>query len=104
MNRVIFDSKALEDGYLDNNSGRIVIYDGVGMASRGNSMDHNDLLRALARQYGFHTQKVISNAIRLYYTRYRGHIIVTERRKIDYDTMERNLDYYASIIEDAVKR
>lgn len=104
MNKVIFDSKALEDGYLDNNSGRIVIYDGVGLASSGNSMDHNDLLRALARQYQFHTQDVISNAIRLYYMRYKGHIIVSERRKIDYDMMERNLPYYASVIEHAVRK
>lgn len=104
MSKVIFNSKALQDGYLDANSGRIVIYDGVGLASRGNSMDHNDLLRALARQYQFNVQDVISNAIRLYYTRQNGDIVVTERRKIDYDVMERNLPYYASIIENAVRK
>lgn len=100
---VVFDSRALNDGYLDANTGRIVIYDGVGLASRGGK-DHNDLLRGLARQYQFHTQDVISKAVRLYYTHYKGHIIVTERRKIDRDVMERNLGYYAKIIERAVGR
>ena len=102
--KVRFDSSKVDDRYLQPNEGRLVIYDGVGLASRGNSMDHNDLLRALARQYQFNVQDVISNAIRLYYTRYKGHIIVSERRKIDYDVMEHNLPYYASIIENAVRK
>lgn len=100
---IIFDGKAIQDSHLDYNSGRIVIYEDQAISSRGNGQDHNDLLRALARRYGFPAQDVISNAIRLYYKKTDDKLIVSERRKIDYDMMERNLNYYSKIILSSLK-
>jgi hypothetical protein len=100
---IIFDSRKLEDVKLDPNSGRIVLYGPYGLASTGNRGDHNDLLRGLARRHNLDLQDVISNAIRLYYTFQRDAIYVTERRKIDYDYMSRNFEFYEDLIKRVVK-
>ena len=60
-------NKTLQDGSLTPTTGRIVIYQNYIDVSRGQSRDHNDLLRSLAARYKLHKDTVISNAIRLYW-------------------------------------
>lgn len=103
MKKVVFKSFYTKDGYIGRDSGRIVIYDGVALTSRGGSVDHNDLLRSLARKYGFDKDKVISNAIRMYYTIEDDTIIISESRKIDYDDFHKKYNTNMEAVKKAFK-
>lgn len=95
----LFKPGFTKDGYLSNQSGRIILYEDCVLVSNGPSIDHNGLLRAFASRYGFSKDEVISNAIRLYYTVFNGKMIVSECRKIDYDMFESKQEYYLKLIE-----
>lgn len=94
----------IQDGKLDQDCGRIVIYDGNIEVSVGPSRDHNDLLRALAAKIVARKDDVISNATRLYYKREPGRIIVSPVRKIDHESFERNWDHFRAMIRKAIKK
>lgn len=94
----LYQSGYTKDGYLGNNSGRIIIYEDYVLISNGPSMDHNGLLRAFASRYRFPKDEVISNAIRLYYTITNGKMIVSECRKIDSDMFESQEKHYTELI------
>ena len=83
--KIIF-CKLLQDGKLTPTTGRIVIYENYIDFSRGNSRDHNDLLRSLASRYKLPKDAVISNAIRLYWDyKDKDTVIVCPVRKLDED-------------------
>lgn len=94
----------IQDGKLDLSCGRIVIYEGNLEYSNGPSMDHNDLLRALAAKLVARKDDVISHATRLYWKREDGNIIISPTRKIDNDDFEDNWDLYRAMIKKAIKR
>lgn len=96
--------KYIQDGKLDSNCGRIVIYDGQLEFSIGPSRDHNDLLRALAAKMVARKDDVISGAIRLYYKREPGRIVVSPVRKLDDDMFQNNWDLYRAMIKKAIRR
>ena len=93
----------IQDGSLDSNCGRIVIYEDKAVVGFNPVMDHLYLLGGLASKYRFKKADVISNAIRLYFRHEGDRIIVCGRRKIDDDMIERNFSFYRSIIRDALK-
>jgi hypothetical protein len=95
----ILYSPIIQDTKLSEEYGRIVIYKDELEYSSGPSRDHNDLLRSLASKYKFNKDEVIGNAIRLYYLRYDDTIIVSERRRIDYEELSRNMKYYGELIK-----
>jgi hypothetical protein len=102
MTNILFN-KTLQDGKLTPTSGRIVIYQNCIDISRGNSRDHNDLLRSLASKYRLDKDQVISNAIRLYwdylYTNATDKtILVCPVRKIDEDMFYAKQDFYENLI------
>jgi len=75
---------SIQDGKLDYDVGRIVIYDGRAVKSNGPSRDHNDLITALAAKYRYKRSDVAGNAYRYYWRPTRGrYIIISPVRKID---------------------
>jgi hypothetical protein len=96
--------KYIQDGKLDSDCGRIVIYDGQLEVGIGPGRDHNDLLRALAAKMVAHKDDVICKGVRLYYKREPGRIIVSPVRKIDDDMFQENWDWYRAMIKKAIKR
>ena len=97
---IIFN-KTLQDGKLTPSSGRIVIYKEFIEVSWGPARDHNDLLRALASKYRQPKDLVISNAIRLYWDRKGGDIIVCPVRKLDEHDFFANEELHGKLIEAA---
>ena len=84
-----------KDGTLHSKQGRVVIYMGKIMVSRGNAPDHLALLAGLASRYGFKKDDVISNAIRMYYTIEDDVVILSASRKLDYEMFEKKDREYA---------
>ena len=98
-----YGSTYIKDGTLDANCGRIVIYKDQMIYANNRSADHNYLLRALASRMLEDKNKVINNAIRLYFKREPGRIIISSVRKIDDEAFEANIDYYAKMIKANLK-
>jgi hypothetical protein len=97
-------SWAIQDGKLDYQTGRIIVFNNNALKSNGPSMDHNDLLRAFARKYKEDTNQVISNAIRLYWKPISKSLIqVSPVRKIDEDWVDRHQDKFNDIIKNLFK-
>jgi len=92
-----------QDGYIGRNSGRIVIYNGEMLVSRNPSSDHNYLLRGLAARFGFKKDDVISNAIRLYFTRDGNTYYINGVRKLDDDAFERKFSFYKKALSKRLK-
>lgn len=98
-----FGRGRIRDGKLDENCGRIVIYDDKILVSHIRSADHNYLLRGLASRYRLKKDDVISNAIRLYF-RHEGHrVIITDVRKIDEEKFFAKKDFYSKLIKKEIK-
>ena len=94
----------IQDGKLEG-CGRIVIYEDKILVGRMNTMDHNYLLRALAARNQLDKDKVISNAIRLYYKwsdEYDGFVVAPVRR-IDEDAFEVHRKEYGNLIKSEIK-
>jgi hypothetical protein len=84
---------SLKDGNLNQNTGRLVVYKQYSMISKGPSMDHNDLLRALASSINIKLKDdIISNAYRFYYEKmsYKKEIIISPVRRIDLEFIEKD--------------
>jgi hypothetical protein len=95
-----FYGKYINDGQLDSNCGRIVIYEDELMVGYNQSMDHNYLLRAFAAKYRFNKDDVINNAIRLYFVAEpeNDRYVISPVRKIDDDMFERHMLKYGQLI------
>jgi len=89
----------LQDGKLEFGDGRIVIYKDQIVISKNKANDHNDLLRGLAQRSGFKKDKVISNAIRMYFREYSDSYIFNGVRRIDDDMFEKNKKSYIELIK-----
>ena len=100
----IFVGGHTKDGYLSHDSGRIIMYEDNVLFGWNRANDHNDLLRAFARRYGYKTNEIISNAIRLYFTRCGNTLVVSECRKIDYDYFTRNEKRNLQLIREEASR
>jgi len=87
MKKLLLNTTFSHDGYLGTEQGRIVIFDGQIVSAQGNNTDHLTLLTGLASRYRYNKHDVISNGIRIYYSRVDGDIIITPSRKIDYDML-----------------
>lgn len=98
-----FYGKYIQDGKLDSSCGRIVIYNGFVKIDRTQSADHNYLLRSLAANIMEDKNKVIADAIRLYFKREAERIIISPVRKIDDDEIRRHYSYYADLIKRNLK-
>jgi len=93
----------IQDGMLDDNCGRIVIFDDKALVSYIKTADHNYLLRGLASKYRFNKDEVINKAIRLYFKWEENSFIISGVRKIDNEIIEENYDFYRKIIKRALK-
>lgn len=96
--------KYINDGKLDHDCGRIVIYDRQIEVSVGRSRDHNDLLRGLAAKMLTKKDDVISHGIRLYYKREPGRIVVSPVRQVDDDEFQADWDFNRMIVKKALRR
>jgi hypothetical protein len=108
MTRYLYKNGYLQDGKLDSNTGRIVIYQNYILHSEGPARDHNDLLRSLAAKFRLDKDEVISRALRFYYTRQRDAgnnrvIIISPVRKLDDEDFLRDQKRYAALITGEVK-
>lgn len=93
------------DGTLNQNCGRIILYDGLILVSRNVANDHNDLLRAFARRYNFESGNVISNAIRMYYKyipEEEAYVICGVHR-IDDELFLKDSEIYSILIKEELK-
>jgi hypothetical protein len=90
--------KAIQDGALGPEVGRIVIFEDFITHSNGPSRDHNDLLRSLAAKYRLPKDEVISKAIRLYWKPCKDGIIISPVRKIDDDEFYRYKDLHVRML------
>lgn len=101
MNRHFFGPGYIQDGKLDSNTGRIVIYDDTILVSRNFANDHNELIRGLARRVGRDYHDVISKAIRLYYRYDSGNsaYVICGVREIDNQMFEQNSKLYSQLIK-----
>jgi hypothetical protein len=91
----------IQDGKLSPDTGRLVIYKGFSIKSNGPSMDHNDLITALASSIKESRSNVAGNAYRFYWKpASQGRITVSPVRKIDMDWAQDNQDVFNRIIKD----
>lgn len=98
-----YGRKYIQDGKLDSSCGRIVIYRGQALHANGPAADHNYLLRSLAARIRANKDDVISDAIRLYFKRENGRIIISPVRKIDDEDFERHQNEYTLIIKKIIR-
>lgn len=89
----------IRDGKLDSLCGRIILYGGYILTSNSTTADHNYLLRAFAARYRYDKNEVINKAIRLYFRREENRTVISGVRRIDDDTLERQLSAYKPLIE-----
>jgi len=96
----------IQDGKLDYDCGRIVIYYPVGVKSNGPSRDHNDLITALAAKYRVSRSDVASNAYRFYWrpTRDKNIIIISPVRKIDENWAYDKNEKFNEVIDEIFKK
>jgi hypothetical protein len=76
-------TKAINDGYLPQNVGRVVELDGLAVKSDGPSTDHVTLCRKLAARYRIPVDEVLSYANRYYWRYNNGDLEVCPVRVID---------------------
>ena len=97
--------RGMQDGKLDENSGRIIIYDDNIMVSYLQSADHNYLLRAFASRYRYNKDEVISGACRLYFqwVSDKDAFIVSPVREADRDIFESNFEQYRHLVKKNLK-
>ena len=96
---------SIQDGKLDSNCGRIVVYKNVGIKSNGPSRDHNDLITALAAQYRIPRAEIGSNGFRYYWRPEVNNIItICPVRRIDEDFLYDHVDQFNEIIDKIFKR
>jgi hypothetical protein len=95
--------KYIQDGSLDSHCGRIVIYKGNILHAQGPSADHNYLLRSLAARSRENRDAVIGGAVRLYFTREGGDVIISPVRKIDDDDFLAHEKEYAALIKSVIR-
>ena len=93
----------IQDGKLDENCGRIVVFEDKALASHIRTADHNYLLRALASKYKLDKDEVISKAIRLYFRWENDSTIICGVRKIDNNIVESDYDFYREVIKKSLK-
>jgi hypothetical protein len=94
----------IKDGKLDRTCGRIIIFGHDMVFSKDYMTDHNYLLRALAASFQVNKDKVISNAIRLYFCIVDSeNLIVSGVRKIDDNDFESSIDTYIDMINHNIK-
>lgn len=98
-----FGHGKIQDGMLDDNCGRIVIYKDKILVSHMRSADHNYLLRGLASKYNLKKDDVIANAIRLYFRNEGDRYIISETRRIDGDKFFVNKEFNAKLVKGALK-
>lgn len=103
MKKKYLYGKYIQDGMLDRDCGRIVIYDGQILHANSQSADHNYLLRSLAARILEDKDRVIAGAIRLYFKREDDRIIVSPVRRLDDDMFRKNWDEYKELIKKVVK-
>lgn len=100
LHGVLYKAGYSQDGYLSPQQGRIVIYGDKMAFSHGNHPDHITLLQSLASKYHLDKNKVISEAIRLYYKIENNVMIISQNRRIDEDMLLQNPAFYAHLIQD----
>ena len=103
MKKYYFAPGRIQDGKLDFNCGRMVIYNNLILAYHNIANDHNDLLRAFASRYKINKDEVISNAIRLYFQKYDDCFIISGVRAIDDSMFQQNIDKFAELIKSEIK-
>jgi hypothetical protein len=96
-------SKAIQDGSLGPEVGRIVIWNEFITHSNGPSRDHNDLLRALVSKFRLPKDDVISNALRFYWKPCKDGIIISPVRKVDDNDFYARKDKYTKMIMGEIK-
>jgi hypothetical protein len=100
----IFVSGYTKDGYLGPASGRIIMYEDNVLIGWNSANDHNDLLRAFAQRYRYKKDEIVSNAIRLYFTKVGNTLVVSECRRIDYDIFTKNEKRNLQLIREEASR
>ena len=96
---------SIQDGKLDSRCGRIVVYKTAGVKSNGPSRDHNDLITALAAQYGIPRAEVGNNGYRYYWRpESRDVITICPVRRIDEDYLYDHVEQFNQIIDNLFKR
>ena len=98
-----FGQGKVQDGKLDSDCGRIVIYQDKIIVSHMKTADHNYLLRGLASRYGLKKDDVISNAIRLYFRNEGDKFIISEVRKLDYELFFRDKEFNSKLVKTNLK-
>jgi hypothetical protein len=92
-------SWSIQDGKLDHETGRIVIYQGYVVRSNGPSRDHNDLLKSLAARYRVNRDDVYARANRFYWKPGNGGIFISPVRKVDEDWAYANAKLFKHLID-----
>ncbi|MCL2180140.1 MAG: hypothetical protein FWB83_03345 [Treponema sp.] len=91
----------LQDGKLDFQTGRIVVFGDQGIKSRGPSLDHNDLIAAFSRRNGLDRSVVMSKAYRFYWKPTNSKVItISPVRKLDEEYVLDNVERFDNIIDD----
>ena len=90
----------IQDGKLDFDVGRIIVYEGKSIHSNGPSRDHNDLITSFAAKYRVPRSSVAGSACRFYWRPLSGNSIeISPVRKIDEDWVYNNQDQFTKILE-----
>jgi hypothetical protein len=92
-------SWSIQDGKLDFDTGRIVIFNNYILHSLGPSKDHNDLLKALAAKYHLDRDAVYAQGHRFYWKPANNGIFISPVRKIDEDWVYNNPQFFKAIID-----
>jgi hypothetical protein len=89
----------IQDGKLDNNTGRFVIFDNYIEVSSGPSRDHNDILRSMSSKYRLNRDEVISNAYRFYWKNISGNLVISPVRKLDEDWVYSHREKFVNLLQ-----
>jgi hypothetical protein len=96
---------AIQDGKLDYNTGRIIVFEGKAIKSNGPSMDHNDLIFAFARKFGYTRNDIASKVYRFYWKPLaKGLINISPVRRIDEDWACDNIEKFDIIVDSVFGR
>ena len=92
---------SIQDGKLDQSTGRIIIYDDQGIKSNGPSLDHNDLIAAFSRRNGIDRSTVMSKAYRFYWKPInKNTITISPVRKLDEEWVLNNIEKINNIVDE----
>lgn len=97
--------RGMQDGKLDDNSGRIIIYEDNILVSYLRSADHNYLLRAFAARHRYNKDDIIAKACRLYF-QWREDLngfVVSPVREEDRNLFEKNFEQYRHLVKKNLK-